>query len=240
MADVVLSTAQKSAGEKLKYKEAIEHLLKIGPDAAVEVNPAWKELRKKAKAINFGYLFGMWWKKFKIYARDNYGVSVTDEQAQESRIAYFELYPDLPRWHDRQRQYARNNGYVITPSGRKRRLPGATLTYDCPERGEAERQAINTPVQSFANELNLMSLLQVVKEFKTTIVRPVGTVHDAILIEVREEHAERITNRILQIMRKPELLDEFGIKVKVPIEADAKLGPWGKGVSLVKWLKERK
>lgn len=238
MAETVLTTARKISGKKLNYKDSIELLLKVGPDAAQAVNKDWKELRKKAKAINFGYLFGMWWKKFKIYARDNYGVDVTDEQAQESRKAYFELYPDLKDWHDKQRRYARQNGYVSSLSGRKRRLPGAQIEHDCPERGEAERQAINTPVQSFANELNLMALLQVDKEFKEDIVRPVGTVHDAILIEIREDHVERVVKRILKIMQHPALLDEFGIKLQVPVEAEASVGPWGKGIKVEQWLKQ--
>src|SRR3546814_6337004 len=75
-----------------------------------------KETRKKAKAINFGYLYGMWWKKFKIYARDNYGVNVTDDEAQASREAFFELYPGFPKWHERQRRFAQVNGYVRSRS----------------------------------------------------------------------------------------------------------------------------
>src|SRR3546814_9870951 len=69
----------------------------------------WKETRKKAKAINFGYLYGMWWKKFKIYARDNYGVNVTDDEAQASREAFFELYPGFPKWHARQSRLDRKS-----------------------------------------------------------------------------------------------------------------------------------
>lgn len=241
MADMVLATAATLLGKKVKYEEAIEALLKFGPDACQEVDKGWKELRKKAKAINFGYLYGMWWKKFKIYARDNYGVTdLTDQQAQQSREAYFDLYSDLPKWHDKQKRYARINGYVLTLSGRKRRLPAATLPNDCPERGAAERQAINSPVQSFANELNLMSLLQIDAEFDEDDVRPVGTVHDAILMEVRTEMVPQVVKRVLEIMSQPRLLRDFGIRLKVPVEADASIGPWGKGVSLEKWLEQKK
>lgn len=239
-ADRVLSTARKLCGKKVNYEEAIQILLKFGPDAAQDIDSGWKELRKKAKAINFGYLYGMWWKKFKVYARDNYGVEVTDSQAAESRVAYFDLYGDLSKWHNRQKSFARQHGYIATPSGRRRRLPAAMSEHDSPERGSAERQAINSPVQSFANELNLMALIQIDKEFSRSIVRPVGTVHDAILLEVKTSKVEEVTKRILKIMTKPDLLDEMGIKIKVPIEADASIGPWGKGVSLSKWLKSSK
>jgi len=227
-----------SIGEKMTYSEAVEYILGIGPDAATELLTLWKETRKKAKAINFGYLYGMWWKKFKIYARDNYGVTVTDKQAQESRKSFFKLYPRFNPWHDRQRRFARLNGYVRSLSGRKRRLPDAQDSEDTPRRREAERQAINSPVQSFANELNLMAALQIREEFSRKHVRIVGTVHDACLFEVRNDMVPQLYKRGLEIMSGPKLLKDFEIELTVPIEAEAKIGPWGAGVSLEKWLKQ--
>ena len=229
-------TASTLAQRKItNYGEAVDIVFKAGPDACAEIDPAWKELRKKAKAVNFGYLFGMWWKKFMIYARDNYDVIVTEEEAQESRINFFDLYPGFEDWHEQQRKHARRYGFVRSLSGRKRRLPAAMAREKTMDRMEAERQAINSPVQSFANELNLMSLLQLSEEFPEPIVYPVATVHDACLIEVRNDYLERVHNRMLEIMRWPKLLDVFKIKLSVPLEADAKVGPWGKGMSLSKW-----
>lgn len=237
--DLVIDTARTLTQDKtLRYAEAIEVLLEFGPDAAVAVNPAWKEYRKKAKAINFGYLYGMWWKKFKLYARDNYGVDVTDDQAKDSRIAFFDMYSDYPKWHRRQRRFANQNGYVRSLSGRKRRLPQATMREDTPERQSAERQAINSPVQSFANELNLMAALQLREEFGRDVVKICGTVHDAILAMVRDDMVPQVTKRLLEIMSAPDLLKEFDIEISVPIEAEAKLGPWSQGISLEKWVKK--
>jgi DNA polymerase I-like protein with 3'-5' exonuclease and polymerase domains len=178
----------------------------------------------------------MWWKKFKIYARDNYGVTVTDDEAQASREAFFELYPGFPDWHNRQRRFSQMNGYVRSLSGRKRRLPAAAGGRDTPQRREAQRQAINSPVQSFANELNLMAALQMRKEFNPKWFRLVGTVHDAVLCEVRNDHVAHVWNRGLEIMSGPELLQDFEIDLNVPIEAEAKLGPWAAGKALNKWL----
>lgn len=222
--------------KKMNYSEAVEYILGMGGDAAAELMDMWKEVRKKAKAINFGYLYGMWWKKFKIYARDNYGVDVTDDEAQDSRTAFFELYPGFPDWHDKQRRFAQVNGYVRSLSGRKRRLPAAMGGRDTPERREAQRQAINSPVQSFANELNLMAALQMRLEFKRKWHHLVGTVHDAVLIEVRLDKVEHVYNRGLEIMSAPSLLEDFEIKLGVPIEAEAKIGAWSTGTSLEKWL----
>jgi uracil-DNA glycosylase family 4 len=240
---LVISTAEAlSKGTGLSYSKSIDILLKMGPGAAEGIAKEWKEYRKKAKAINFGYLYGMWWKKFKLYARDNYGVNVTDAEAQASREAFFELYSDLPEWHKRQRRYVRKHGYVKSLSGRKRRLPAARIDGDDHlikmARQEAERQAINSPVQSFANEINLMAALQLRAEFPRRVLRIVGTVHDAILMEVRNDWVERVYKRTLEIMSRPALFDDFEIELEVPIEAEAKIGPWAGGVSLDKWLEK--
>lgn len=240
MKEEVIETAYRYAQKKMSYAESIETLLVMGPDIAAELMEEWKELRKKAKAINFGYVFGMWWKKFKIYARDNYGVILDDRQAQESRISFFETYTKLDKWHDRQRRFARMNGYVRSLSGRKRRLPDAQSPKDTPERAEALRQAINSPVQSFANELNLMAALQLRSEYGRNVVKLCGTVHDACLLRVREDKVVEVHDRMLEIMRGPDLLKEFEIELNVPIEADAKIGPWGSGVKVSKWQENLK
>lgn len=228
-AELILRTAKALAKTKLNYADAIKLLLKAGADAAADVDKAWKELRKKAKAVNFGYLYGMWWKKFKQYARDNYGVTVTDEEAQESRINFFETYPDFPDWHKKQKRFANMNGYVINPVGRKRRLPAAAHGKDTPERREAERQAVNSPVQSFASDLNIMAALQLRKEFPGKEIFIIGTIHDAILVDVADSHMKIVAKRLLEIMQKPELLKVFDVEIPVPIEAEVKVGAWSEG-----------
>lgn len=235
LVDLIIGTAKKLNGKKLSYSDAVELLLKAGHEACIEVNGEWKEYRKKAKAVNFGYLYGMWWKKFKIYARDNYGVIVDDSEAEASRETFFDNYPDLTPWHKRQKRYVRRHGYVKSLSGRKRRLPDAKAAELTPERKAAERQAINSPVQSFANEINLMAAIQLRKEFGRDVVKICGTVHDSVLFRVRDDMLETVYHRMLEIMRWPELMDTFEIEMTVPIEADGEVGPWGKGKSFEKW-----
>lgn len=233
---LVLATASALMKEDVpNYGDACQIILKAGNAVCEEIFDEWKELRKKAKAINFGYLYGMWWKKFKMYARDNYGVEVSDEQAEASREAFFELYDELSDWHKRQKKFARTHGYVRSLSGRKRRLPAAQHRDNTPERKEAERQAINSPVQGFASELNLMAALQLRREFSKTVLRIVGTVHDAILMEVRRDMVPTVYKRVTEIMSHPELLDTLGIKLRIPIEAECKIGDWSTGISLKKW-----
>lgn len=234
---------------KLRFPEAMEIVRDMGPTMAEDLQKIWKEddprklwkeIRKKAKAVNFGYLYGMWWKKFKLYARDNYGVIVDDEGAQNSRKDFFELFRDFPKWHDKQRRFARMNGYVRSLSGRKRRLPAAQSLDDGFERQEAERQAINSPVQSFANEINLMAAIQLRKEYGRDIVRICGTVHDSILARVKNEYVDEVVTRLLKIMERPALFDLFDIKLSVPVMAEAKVGAWGASISFERWQGQNK
>ena len=232
-------TARAGAGSNreldIDFSTSIEVLLCAGPDVPADYNGEWKELRKKAKAVNFGFLFSMFWKKFKMYARDNYGVAITDSQAKDAYDFFFSEYKDLRPWHNEQKKFARKYGYVRSLSGRKRRLPKALLREDTPERRAAERQAINSPVQGFANDINLMTAIQLRKEYGRDVVKICGTVHDAILMRVRNDKVLEVAYRCLEIMRKPELFDTLGIKLTVPIEGEGRIGPWGSGVSLEKW-----
>ena len=238
--DQVVEVAEKLSrrNSRMSFTEAKEYLLKIGIDAVTDKFPEWKEIRKKAKAINFGYLYGMWWKKFMIYARDNYGVKVKPAQAQQSRNKYFKTFAALEDWHKRQKSFARRNGYVRSLSGRKRRLPDAMSPYDTPQRGEAERQAINSPVQSFANELNLMAALEIHSLYSKDI-KIIGTVHDAILMRIRKTKIAELVPKVMDIMSWPKLMTVLKIDISVPIEAEVKIGPWGKGISLDKYLRAK-
>jgi uracil-DNA glycosylase family 4 len=187
-----------------------------------------KESRKKAKAVNFGFVYGMGHFKFKDYARDNYGVTLTEREAMEWRKRFFEEYNYLPDWHEKQRRLARSFKQVRNLIGRLRRLP----EIDSPDKGmvaEAERQAINSPIQSFASDLMLMSVIEVDSKIPKSRCRIIGTVHDAGLYIIKNEHINDIVPQIKKIMEKPELLKTFGVNIKVPIVADVSVGDWGNG-----------
>ena len=61
------------------------------------------------------------------------------------------------------------------------------------------------------------------------------TVHDSILIEVRDDYVHRVAERLEEIMQAPQLFTTFDIRLVVPIGGEVKIGPWGSGVSLSKW-----
>ncbi len=245
--ELVIGTACAWEGVQgeMSYTDAINVLLDMGVNNAIAIEKdyfwndgifesLWKNIRKKAKAINFGYLYGMWWKKFITYARDNYGVIVTDAQAEASRVAFFEIYSRLDRWHRRQKKVARRDGEVRSLSGRLRHLPAALSSVNSPERKEAERQAVNSPVQEFAATLNLMVALQLKEEFKGQL-HLAGTIHDAILIVCRRKQILPIAKRANEVMTGPKLLDELEIMIRVPLQGDVEIGPWGSGESVPEW-----
>jgi len=195
-----------------------------------------KEERKMAKAVNFGLIYGMGWPKLVIYARDNYGVDMNDGQARAFRIRYFETYNALPKWHERQRRAVKAFGEVSSLSGRVRRLPGV-YSSEQGVRAEAERQAINSPIQGFGSgDLKAMAMVEIHRELPTVVIK--GEVHDSILMWIKTNQVKRVVPKVKKIMESPSLLMDFGIKMTVPLVADFEIGPWGKGLSLKDYLNE--
>lgn len=190
-----------------------------------------KEIRKKVgKPVNFGFLYGMGWRKFIETAFNNYGAVFNDLEAQAYRAAYFKLFPDLVRWHEKQRRLVRDFGRVQSPLGRVRHLPDIYS----PEKGvqaEAERQAINSPVQGFASDMALLSMTLINAEFKRQGIAGncLGLVHDAVNFEIRDDDLHRALPIIKDTMEDPgPIRRKFGTILDIPIIADLKIGRhWG-------------
>jgi DNA polymerase-1 len=186
-----------------------------------------KEERKKAKAVNFGFLYGMYPKKFQAYCFENFDLEVSIGEAELARKKYFEDYPDLLQWHDRQKRVAHNLHQVTSPIGRVRHLPDI-LSSDNSVRMEAERQAINSPVQSMASDLMLFSMVKLAERLDTSEAAMVGTLHDAIFFEIREDALDRYLPIIKDTMENLPLERTFGTRLEVPIVADVEYGQhWG-------------
>ena len=178
-----------------------------------------KEERKRAKAVNFGFLYGMYPKKFQAYAFENYGVEVTISEAELARKQYFTMFHDLEAWHDRQRRVAHNHHRVVSPLGRIRHLPDI-LSSDNGVRMEAERQAINSPVQATASDLMLFSMVQLQPRLDPRSAFIVGTLHDAIFLQVREDRVAEIAPIIKEVMENLPLKKTFGVEIDIPIIVD--------------------
>ncbi|CAO3460744.1 DNA polymerase I (EC 2.7.7.7) [Azospirillum argentinense] len=182
-----------------------------------------KELRTKAKAINFGFLYGMSARMFREYAFTQYGVRYTEEEARDARKRFFAFYRDLPAWHDRMRDMAHQNGYVRALHGALRRVPHVFAD----EKGivaQAERQAINSPVQRFGSDLGVMALGRLAVQADPDVIRPIGYVHDALYLEAREGHELDAVQTLVWVMETLPLDRWFGIQAPIPIRSDPDVG----------------
>lgn len=188
-----------------------------------------KEERKKAKAVNFGFLYGMGAKKFVDYARDNYGVVVSEAEAKAVRKRFFEEYRDLLPWHERQRRLVQQYHRVQSIIGRVRHLPDV-LSEDQDVQAEAERQAINSPVQGLGSDLCLLSMILLHERMPPTEAKLVGSVHDSILFQVRKERVKHWTEIIQTTMEDLPLKKMFGAEISIPIKVDITVGRhWSEG-----------
>ncbi len=140
-----------------------------------------KKMRFRAKAVNFGFIYGMQAVKFQAYAKSDYGVDFTLKECENIRKVYFEKRPELLQYHEIYKAKARKFGYVRTLFGRKRLLP--KIFGKGMEVGEAERQAINTPIQGSAGEITILALI-ILHKFLPTEVQLVNTIHDSIIYYV--------------------------------------------------------
>lgn len=184
-----------------------------------------KEERGKAKAVNFGFLYGMQAKKFVKYALNSYGQTFTQNEAEHVRNLFFAKYSRLLPWHQEQEQLCELQGGISNLFGRFRRLP---LIYSDNkwERASAARRAINTPVQGSGSDLLISAVTQINKELKG--VAWIGaTVHDSIIGECHVEDQQYVDETIRRIMLHPKVLDDFEVELRVPLDVDIGWGPWG-------------
>jgi uracil-DNA glycosylase family 4 len=178
-----------------------------------------KEERKKAKPVNFGFLYGMYPKKFQQYAKVNYGLDFSMAECEVYREKFFALYPNLLKWHDRQRKMVRIHHQVTSPIGRVRHLPDIQSP-DNGVRMEAERQAINSPVQSCASDITLFAMVKLHPLMDPREIIMVMTVHDSIRFEVREDRVDYWANLVKETMETLPLKRTFGCDLTVPIVAE--------------------
>lgn len=196
-----------------------------GHEEGIDADTA-KQHRVNAKSLNFGLVYGMQAKSYKDYAK-TYGLNLTLKEAESMRNDFFEAYDTLPAWHKKNINFAQSYGYVESPIGRKRFLRDI-WSDDWFKRSSAERQALNSAVQGFGSDLCTSAMADIVYSDKIdhSKCRVIGTVHDAILLEIAEDYVEEATAITKEIMENPSILK--GIKMEVPLVADVEIGKgWG-------------
>ena len=186
--------------------------------------------RQAGKSANFGLLFGMAAYGYQRYAEAAYGVILTEEEAIKTHAAFFDLWDGIAQWHQDSIAKVRRDGQVKSPIGRVRRLGSAWHRTDD---HEAERRAINSPVQGFASDIMQIASALISGDLGHPGVpgaEIVATVHDSILIEVDEERAEEVRDACIEVMTQDvlEILAKLDCHFDVPLVADAKIGrSWG-------------
>ena len=175
---------------------------------------------------NFGFLYGMSAKTFVDYAK-GYNLNLSLEDSEQLRNNFFEAYPRLLPWHEECKQYARKNGHTWSPIGRKRFLTDINSS-NWSDRGSAERQSINSGVQGFASDMCISALSDIV--FSDIIdherCKVLGSVHDAILFEVKDDYVDEVVPMIKEMMEHPSIIE--GIDIPIPIIADVEVAQaWG-------------
>ncbi|MCC7280892.1 MAG: DNA polymerase I [Acetobacteraceae bacterium] len=175
-----------------------------------------KATRNRAKAINFGIIYGI--SAFGLGRQ--LGVPAAD--AKTYIDAYFARYPGIRAYMERTKEEARINGFVLTPFGRRCWIPGITDRNPA-RRGYAERQAINAPLQGGAADIikRAMVLLPAALHEAGLAARMLLQVHDELLFEVADAEAEATAAVAKRVM-------EGVAELSVPLVVETGIGRnWG-------------
>ena len=179
--------------------------------------------RQAAKAVNFGFLFGMWYKKFGEYAKTTYNVDFTENESKDARIFFFLDYPGIEKYHGYIKEWVNAHGYVRYISGHVRHLPDIRSP-DAGVRQECERQAINSPVQGFAVQLGKLAIARITNDVDPGLLKICGFVHDSIVALAPEDRAMEAGRVMKRYMETNPLEQLFGFKPPIPIIADVSIG----------------
>ena len=196
-----------SEDEKLinAYRDAMDvHTITASEVFHVPVEQVTKEMRKNAKAVNFGIVYGI--SAFGL----GEGLSIGRKEAQMYIEKYFETYPGVKRYLDSMVEKAHRDGYVATAFGRIRPIPDINVS-NFQKRSFSERVAMNSPVQGTAADIMKIAMNRVNRHLagfddngertgKVFRSRIVLQVHDELLIEAVPEELEEVMELVKRDM----------------------------------------
>ena len=169
-----------------------------------------KDMRRKAKAVNFGILYGI----------SSYGLSedlnIKPKEAKEFINKYFETYPGVKEYMDKEIEEAKKNGYVKTIMNRKRIIEELRSSNHV-VRSMGERMALNTPIQGSSADILKMAMIKIDKYFEDNNIKSTMLlqVHDELIFNVIKEEEEEVRKIVSNIMENIIKLD---VPLKVSIE----------------------
>ena len=179
------------------------------------------EMRRKAKVINFGILYGMGVNAL----RTNLGPETGRDEAQAFLNAYFNTFTRLAEYLEETKSLARLQGYTETLFGRRRHFPG--IRSSAPFiRAQAERMAINAPIQGTAADVMRVAMLRAQEYINdnnlNTTARLLLQVHDELVFEIKNDEVKNLVPKLVAIMEGVlEGKETFG----VPLKVDVAVGP---------------
>ncbi|WP_258239676.1 DNA polymerase I [Pseudidiomarina homiensis] len=180
----------------------------------VGLDEVTSEQRRRAKAVNFGLIYGM--SAFGL-ARQ---LDIPRNEAQLYMDKYFERFPGVQDYMERTRQQAKRDGFVETLFGRRLHLPEIRAQNGA-RRKAAERAAINAPMQGTAADIIKYAMIKVAEFMRKEVTEEqawlIMQVHDELVFEVKEEHVESLQKQLVDIM-------EAAVKLDVPLIAEAGVG----------------
>lgn len=175
-----------------------------------EVSPAD---RKLAKAINFGFLFGMGARRFASYAQQSYGLELSDLQAKAAKNAFLSSYPGIAAWQKRTAALGQTSTKPVcvrTAMGRIKYFAANAFRFNA---------ALNIPVQGTAAEGFKKAMLRLHRELPDQGARGVLCIHDEYIAEVPIHRSEAIRDQIVTVMEQ----EMQSVVPSVPIRANASI-----------------
>jgi DNA polymerase-1 len=198
---------------KEAFRDGVDiHALTASQVFDVPLKDLDKETRSKAKAINFGIIYGI-----SAFGLSKY-LGCAPGEAQDYIRAYFERYPGVRVYMDACRTFARRHGFVKTLFGRKCHVPGINEKNPA-KRGFAERQAINAPIQGSAADIIKRAMIRVPTALAAAKLdaKMLLQVHDELLFEVPDKQVEATSAVVRKVM-------EGAVSLSVPLVAEAGAG----------------
>jgi DNA polymerase I len=190
----------------------------------VPLETVTKDMRRRAKGINFGLIYGI-----SAFGLMRY-TDLTLAESEDFMEAYFRQFPGVKTYLDGIRRLAAEQGYVETLLGRRRYFPQLRNQMDRNTRNREEREAINAPIQGTAADIMKLAMLRVPAALKNAgfAGRMLLQVHDELVLECPEAELMAAAALVQDVM-------ENTYPLSVPLSTEARVGPnWGEMVPIGK------
>ena len=183
----------------------------------VPLGQVTKEMRRHAKAINFGLIYGM--SAFGLTR----ATDLTLAEAEDFVKAYFQQFPGVKKYLDGIRKQAAQDGYVETLLGRRRYFPALKSGTNPQLRSREEREAINAPVQGTAADIMKIAMLKIQPALEAAGLHGMMLlqVHDELVLEVPRQELEETARAVQETMAN-------AYPLSIPLSTEARWGAnWG-------------